>query len=227
MHTFEVEVKVLLGTEEKADDLISALKKREKKVRLTGQSSQLNHYFDDQGDFPSLLLAFQTYLKPDQLQSLQDTLSVSKKHSLRTRDADGFVSLVVKADREKVADSMHGNMRYEWEAIIPEMTIERLDKHILACGFSYLSKWSRQRKEYRYKDITVCIDKNAGYGYLAEFEKVVHSEEDAESAKASIKKELQDLGLEELSSERLGRMFVHYNAHWKDYYRTDKTFIID
>ncbi len=227
MHTFEVEVKVLLGTEEHVDALISSLKKRDKKVRLKGQSSQLNHYFNDAGDFQPLMIALQAYLKPDQLTSLQETLKVSHNHSLRTRDADGFVSMVVKADREKRADSMHGNMRYEWEAVIPDMTIDVLDGHILASGFSYLSKWSRRRKEYQYKDMTVCIDKNAGYGYLAEFEKVVHNEIDADAAKEVVKKELQDLNLEELSQDRLGRMFAHYNNHWKEYYRTDKTFTID
>lgn len=227
MYTFEVEIKVFLETEERADVLISALKKRDKKVRLKGQSFQLNHYFDDHGNFQSLIVILETYLKPDQLGTLHALLQRGKKHSLRTRDADGYVSMVVKADREKNADSMHGNTRYEWEEIIPDMTIEALDAHILKHGFSCLSKWSRQRKEYQYLDMTVCIDNNAGYGYVAELEKVVQREQDADRAKEAIKNELQELGLEELSQERLGRMFAHYNAHWQEYYRTDKTFIIE
>ena len=54
---------------------------------------------------------------------------------------------------------------------------------------------------------------------------------DSDKEIASVKKELEQfmgkLGLSELSQERLERMFAHYNAHWPEYYGTDKIFTIE
>lgn len=227
MHTFEVEVKVLLGKKYNADQLVLALRGRDPGCALMKTSSQLNHYFNEAGDFVKLQELLQPLVSKEQRKTLSQVLLVGKKHSLRTRDADGIVILVVKADKQAAADSMHGTMRYEWEAVIQEMTIDQLDELIRSCGFEFLSKWSRERQEYRYKEMNVCIDKNAGYGYLAEFEKVVQGEEHTDAAKAVITEELVDLGLAEVSPQRLGRMFAYYNAHWPEYYRTEKTFIVE
>jgi len=38
---------------------------------------------------------------------------------------------------------------------------------------------------------------------------------------------MQELGVEELSQDRLERMFSHYNSNWPDYYGTERTFIIE
>ena len=75
--------------------------------------------------------------------------------------------------------------------------------------------------------MNVCIDKNAGYGYLAEFEKVLDDEAALASARAEIEAVMQELGVAELPQERLERMFAHYNQNWPDYYGTDKVFVIE
>ena len=38
---------------------------------------------------------------------------------------------------------------------------------------------------------------------------------------------MEELGVEELPQDRLERMFQHYNENWRDYYGTDKTFVIE
>jgi hypothetical protein len=38
---------------------------------------------------------------------------------------------------------------------------------------------------------------------------------------------MKNLGVEELSQERLQRMFDYYNKNWAEYYGTDKTFSIE
>lgn len=72
----------------------------------------------------------------------------------------------------------------------------------------------------------MCIDKNAGYGYVAEFEKILSDKNQIDEAKESIRKELELLGIEELPQDRLERMFAHYNQHRPEYYGTEKTFTI-
>ena len=51
--------------------------------------------------------------------------------------------------------------------------------------------------------MNVCIDKKAGYGYLAEFEKVLDDEAALASARAEIEAVMQELGVAELPQERL------------------------
>ena len=83
-----------------------------------------------------------------------------------------------------------------------------------------------KRGEYATGDLHVCIDRNAGYGYLAEFEKVVQNEQDVDNAHKDLLGIMKKLGADELPQDRLERMFAHYNAHWADYYGTEKTFTI-
>lgn len=70
--------------------------------------------------------------------------------------------------------SSNGTARIEWEVDLPSMTLDEMDTLVLQAGFSYQAKWSREREGYMLNDNTVlCLDKNAGYGYLAEFERVI------------------------------------------------------
>ena len=73
----------------------------------------------------------------------------------------------------------------------------------------------------------MCIDKNAGYGYVAEFEKIISDPTLADQTKNDIRNELTKLWIEELPQERLERMFAFYNQHRPEYYGTEKTFIIE
>ena len=106
------------------------------------------------------------------------------------------------------------------------LTLDELDELILGAGFAYEAKWSREREEYTYKGANVCIDKNAGYGYLAEFEKVVPHDEAIAAIRSELDLLMKELGVEELLQDRLERMFAHYNEHWPEYYGTDRTFVI-
>jgi adenylate cyclase class IV len=98
---------------------------------------------------------------------------------------------------------------------------------VLDAGFTYQAKWSRSREEYAYKGVTVCLDKNAGYGYLAEFEKVVDGEERVEETRREIEALMTELSVFELPQDRLARMFDFYNKNWPEYYGTDKVFTIE
>ncbi|MBI2616903.1 hypothetical protein HYW55_02100 [Candidatus Gottesmanbacteria bacterium] len=221
---FEIEVKVLLGSKNAVDTCLAKLRKRDPHFLIHKRSSQLNHYFLS-GNVEKLLTALSPFLKRNTKKELSEILKGVTNYSLRTRWEDGKTTLVAKASTHG-KDSVHDLKRREFETILP-LSIEELDKLLLSSGFSYQSKWSRVRNTYSYKDLTVCIDKNAGYGYLAEFEKVIYNEKDVEKAKKAILAELTDLDLEELPNDRLNRMFSYYNAHWQEYYQTEVTFIVE
>lgn len=61
---------------------------------------------------------------------------------------------------------------------------------------------------------------------MAEFEKVVDAAEKVSEAQKDIRALMEKIGVEELSQDRLERMFAYYNEHWEEYYGTDKTFVV-
>jgi predicted adenylyl cyclase CyaB len=224
MANFEIEIKSLIGDRTKADELIGKMKQLDSALRVHGSHKQLNHYFVE-GDLGKLKNKLHGHLPSDKSQEFDQFVSAAKDYSVRTRWADGKVIFVMKATVDDTT-SANGTARREFESEV-NLTLEQLDQILLDCGFKYQAKWSREREDYSYKNLNVTVDKNAGYGYLAEFESVLTDESQAESAKAQIREVMKELGVEELAQDRLQRMFDHYNQNWQEYYGTDKVFNIE
>lgn len=224
MSRLEIEIKSLLGSKENADALKERLKTVDPHTALVSSNKQLNHYFIH-GDPVRLYEHLAKHLPEDAQKKLKKILTEGKNHSIRTRKQDDMVLMVVKASIDDTTSS-NGISRMEFEELV-NLTLDELDAEVLASGCEYQAKWSREREEYQVNDMHVCIDKNAGYGYLAEFEKVVDTDQDVEEVKKMLRDTMKELGTEELSQDRLGRMFAHYNVHWPEYYGTDKIFVIE
>ena len=224
-HLVEVEIKSLLGSKENAEALLGRVRAYDGTTRLVGSNKQLNHYFVG-GDAHRLEQKFSNSLTSEQQERFSRIMREGKSLSIRTRKADDTVLLVVKASIDDTT-SANGTARIEFEAELP-MTIDVLDEALLACGCAYQAKWSRDREEYVLSDGThICLDCNAGYGYLAEFERVVSEGADAEAVKAELRELMEKLQVQELPQDRLERMFAFYNEHWQEYYGTEKTFSME
>ncbi len=223
-HSYEVEIKTLLGSKDNAEKLKKELTKKYPETKLVAQGKQLNHYFNTPTDLNLLKNSVSSLFSEERKKDLENILNHGKKISIRTRDADGTVLLVIKAS---VGDdtSSNGVKRIEFEEKVKK-TLKELDQILLDSGATYQAKWSREREEYKNKDMNICIDKNAGYGYLAEFEKVTEDMTSLDTVKEELLSAMDELGVEELQQDRLERMFAHYNAHWSEYYGTEKTFVI-
>ncbi len=223
---YEVEIKSLLGSVENADNLRTKL--LDSGYQLVGQGSQLNHYFEYTADDADSLIEFTSQFLPTDAQGeFADQLTNAKKVSIRTRETDEAVYFVAKLS---VGDdsSANGVLRHEIQELV-HMTLDELDQGLLDAGLEYQAKWSRDRQEYRseHSDFYVTIDKNAGYGYLAEIELEVTDESLLDKARGQIANLMAELGINELDQSKLGRMFEFYNTNWRDYYGTDKIFTID
>ncbi len=225
MNSFEIEIKSLLGAEDAAIAFKKRLQSARPNMKLVGTGKQLNHYFNLAKDLKALEASLVGVVPADKKDSLKNILEHGNKISLRTRDADGKVILVMKASVGGDT-SANGVQRIEFEAVMKGKTLDELDKALLSAGCTYQAKWSRAREEYADGDIHICMDKNAGYGYLVEFEKVVTNEADTKKAHAELISFMKELGVEELPQERIERMFAFYNAHWPEDYGTEKTFTI-
>lgn len=225
MAHFEIEIKSLIGTEEQADVFRKKMEMLSPAPILKGKHSQLNHYFTV-SDTQSLFQKISPYFSADVQVSLKKILEEGQNHSIRTREADGRVLLVVKASIDDTSSS-NGIARMEFEEVPEGLSLDALDALLLESGLAYQAKWSRDREEYQIGDVAVCLDRNAGYGYLAEFEKVVETADEAANAKFALTVLMQRVGVVELPQDRLERMFAFYNENWPEYYGTDKVFTVE
>lgn len=223
-HSYEVEIKTLLGSKENADSLKEKLVAKGAQLVPEKSSKQLNHYFVAD-DYSGLINAMDQYIPEDRKELFKRAIAEGQGTSVRTREANGKVIFVVKASVNDNSSS-NGTSRIEFEEVVP-LSLDELDKVLLGAGLEYQAKWSREREEYKMDDTNISIDKNAGYGYLAEFERVTEVESELDRVKQSLLDTMADFGVEELAQDRLERMFDFYNKNWADYYGTDKVFNIE
>ncbi len=224
MAHFEIEVKSLLGAKEKAEALKAKMQELDESTKQISQNKQLNHYFTN-GDVKELYKKVEHLYKGEEHDKLQKVIDRGSDFSVRTRQQDEKVMLVVKAAIDD-GDSANTVKRIEFEEPV-EISLNELDQLVIDSGFEYQAKWSREREEYAYKGANVCLDRNAGYGYLAEVEKIVHDESEADKVREEIDTIMKELEIVELTQDRLARMFDFYNKNWRDYYGTDKTFTVE
>jgi len=225
-HQYEIEIKSLLGSREAAERLLEGMRKYDPEVKHVGGGSQKNHYFMG-GDREEIRKAMTPLLvSEEEKEKLASMLEKAQEISVRTREADGEARFVLKASVDDTT-SENGTARMELESPV-SVSLEELDEALLASGCEIQAKWSREREEYALSDGTnVCLDRNAGYGYLAEFERIVADAEEVDAAKDELRALMKTLGVEELPQDRLARMFEHYNANWRDYYGTEKMFTVE
>ena len=224
MHAYEIEIKSLLGSTEKAQDIRDKMRVLDPNTMLTKENKQLNHYFIN-GDMAKLCEHILPLFAEKEQKRLKKIIEEGKEFSIRNRQQNDRVLLVIKASIDDTT-SANGIARIEFEEPV-QKTLAELDEILLSAGFVYQAKWSREREEYLCKGVTVCLDKNAGYGYVAEFEKMVDSADHALVVQKELRDFMAELGADELPQDRLERMFSYYNKNWQDYYGTEKIFTIE
>ena len=225
MPNYEIEIKSLLGSRERADELKRRLVILFPALKTLPAHKQRNFYFNTPEDLSVAEKAIKPFLKDEKQAELAKIIKGAKSGvSIRTRDADGKSLFIIKAS---IGDdtSANGVSRVEFEETV-KLPFDELNQKLLDTGLSYQAKWSREREHYDLGNIHITVDKNAGYGYLAEFEKMIDDGREAEYARQELKALMTELGCEELSQARLERMFAYYNTHWEEFYGTEKVFEI-
>ena len=172
MAHYEVEIKSLLGDIDKALELQKRMRYLDPDTKLTSKNKQLNHYFEG-GSVETLVESVQGFFAVEERDKLSLMLAKGKNFSVRTRQRDDEVLLVLKASVDE-GTSSNTISRLEFEEAVP-VSLSELDQLVLDSGFRYQAKWSREREEYLCRGFNVCLDRNAGYGYLAEFEKIIEN----------------------------------------------------
>lgn len=225
MNQTEIEIKCLLGTQEKADEFIQQLEAHW--VDTQGfiiPERQLNHYFSG-GHIMDIYQRLGSRMPPKEQELLHHICMHGQRPSVRTRNILPWdrTILVVKSSNNNDS-STHSVSRLEFEYEFPDMNMEELDRVLEDLGREYLSKRSRIRTNYVLGDITICLDQNAWYGYLVEFETVVHGDESKPTAEARLRDLMKELDIQEMDQWVLETMFKYYNAHRQEYYGTNRIF---
>ncbi|MDP3993172.1 MAG: hypothetical protein Q8Q05_03135 [bacterium] len=222
---YEIEIKCLLGSRVNAEKLVKAMGLKDPKLAKVGTQKQLNHYFEG-GNLADLYQNVRGLITDKNNRSqFESLIDRAKNFSLRTRSSGGQPLLVLKVSIDDTS-SDNGTARLELELAFDTLGLEELDQLVLKSGFVYQAKWSREKTDYNYLGANVTISFSPGYGYVAEFEKIITDPKKADQTKTELRQLMSELEIEELAQDRLARMFAYYNANWQDYYSTDKVFEI-
>ena len=109
---------------------------------------------------------------------------------------------------------IHDDHREEIEIKFDKDEFEKLEKLFLALGYNIEIKWFRKRFEFKWDDITVCLDFTKGYGYIIELEKMC-SEDTKELEFEKLKQKLKSLDVEITPKEEFNKKFLYYKENWK------------
>lgn len=84
----------------------------------------------------------------------------------------------------------------------------------LSLGFNIEIKWFRERNEFKWDDIKVCLDYTKGYGYIIELEKLCF-EKDKEKTLEMLKQKFKELNITITPREEFEKKFQYYKENWK------------
>ena len=109
---------------------------------------------------------------------------------------------------------IHDDSREEIEIKFDKEEFEKLEKLFLSLGYNIEIKWFRKRFEFKWDDITVCLDFTKGYGYIIELEKMC-TENTKEQEFEKLKQKLKSLNVEITPKEEFNKKFLYYKENWR------------
>lgn len=109
---------------------------------------------------------------------------------------------------------IHDEHREEIEIKFKREDFENLKKIFLSLGYNIDIKWLRKRFQFKWNDITVCMDDTKGYGYIIELEKMC-SDENKEKEYNYLKNKLKSLNVDITSKKEFNERFENYKQNWK------------
>jgi|TARA_Y100000310_G_C20647642_1_gene797544 predicted adenylyl cyclase CyaB len=138
----------------------------------------------------------------------QETFYFDCDEDLRIQRNNFFSKIWMKKGK------IHDDHREEIEVKFDKDEFENLEKLFLALGYNTEIKWFRKRFQFKWNEITVCMDSTKGYGYIIELEKMCSKENKEEEFKL-LKAKLQSLNVEITPKEEFNKKFQYYKENWK------------
>jgi predicted adenylyl cyclase CyaB len=144
------------------------------------------------------------FLKED----YQETFYFDSEQDLRIQKNNFFAKIWMKKGK------IHDDYREEIEIKFDKKDFSELEKLFLSLGYKVNIKWFRNRHEFDWSGIKVCLDYTKGYGYIIELEKMT-TEEKKQEEFDFLKKKLESLKVNITSKEEFDKHFKNYKENWK------------
>lgn len=139
----------------------------------------------------------------------QETIYFDSKEDLRIQK-NNFTSKIWLKGGE-----LHDDCREEIEIHTQRDNFSKLQKLFNILGYKENIKWIRDRKQFNWDDIKVCLDYTLGYGYILELEKI-SSKKDEEKVLDILRSKLKELKIEETPKEEFNKAFEYYSKNWRE-----------
>lgn len=109
---------------------------------------------------------------------------------------------------------LHDDQREEIEIKFARDQFEELEKLFLALNYQVEIKWFRDRKQFDWEGLKVCLDHTLGYGYIIELE-LISDNEHKDEALLHIQEKLSLLNVDITPKEEFSKQFEFYKANWQ------------
>ncbi len=138
----------------------------------------------------------------------QETFYFDCDEDLRIQKNNFFSKIWMKKGQ------IHDDHREEIEIKFDKSDFENLERLFLSLGYNIEIKWFRKRFEFKWDDITVCLDFTRGYGYIIELEKMCTEDTKIQELE-NLKQKLKSLNVEITPKEEFNKKFLYYKENWK------------
>jgi predicted adenylyl cyclase CyaB len=110
---------------------------------------------------------------------------------------------------------IHDDYREEIEVYTKGDDFEKIKSLFENLGHKTQIIWLRDRKQFKWKGIKVCLDYTKGYGYIIELEKI-GSNENKEEILQELKQKLKELNIELTPKEDFENQYEYYKENWRE-----------
>ena len=110
---------------------------------------------------------------------------------------------------------IHDEAREELEVKINREDFEKIKNIFLSMGLNIEIKWLRDRKQFNWDGIKVCLDHTKGYGYIIELEKITNELEQGKVLE-ELKQKLRELNILLTPREKFEEKFDYYKRNWRN-----------
>jgi len=109
---------------------------------------------------------------------------------------------------------LHDDAREEIEIKTNVEDFDKAKKIFNSIGLNTEIKWLRDRKQFNWNEIKVCLDYTKGYGYIIELEKM-GTKEDKEKILEELKQKLNQLNIPLTPKEIFKEKYDYYKENWR------------
>ena len=142
-------------------------------------------------------------------EDFQETLYFDCEQDLRIQKNNFGAKIWLKRGK------IHDEAREELEVKINRVDFENIKNIFLSMGLDIEIKWLRDRKQFNWDGIKVCLDHTKGYGYIIELEKITNELEQGKVLE-ELKQKLRELNILLTPREKFEEKFDYYKRNWRN-----------